>query len=96
MEFLQKYLDVLVVLVQFFRNNPAIVTWLLYIVVYQTIFIPGDLVLSFFGWAHASNDGTGLIADSKWWYCIFAVAMFILGWEIIKIVGRRYIVWVRR
>lgn len=95
-EFLEKFLPVLKHLVKFFQNNPAILTWLIYILAYQTIFIPANIILYFFGWAQRNPDGTGIIADTKWWYCIFAVAMFIIGWEVIKAVSRRYVVWIKR
>jgi len=56
--------------------------------------LPGEVILFIFGWANF-EDGE-LVAPYKWWYCMFAVAMFVLGLEFFKILGTRFIIWTKR
>ena len=54
--------------------------------------IPGNLILYYFGWA--SLDGG--VGDLKWYYCLFAVAVFLVGIELIKQLAIVTISWIRR
>ena len=56
--------------------------------------LPGEVILFMFGWAEF-QDGS-LVAPYKWWYCFFAVAMFLVGLEAFKIFGIRFIIWTKR
>ena len=56
--------------------------------------LPGEVILFVFGWA-VFDDGE-LVAPYKWWYCMFAVSMFIVGLEVVKLFGTRFIVWTKR
>jgi hypothetical protein len=56
--------------------------------------LPGEVILFVFGWA-VFQDGE-LVAPYKWWYCLFAVSMFIVGIEVVKLFGTRFIVWTNR
>jgi ABC-type multidrug transport system permease subunit len=57
--------------------------------------IPGNLILLYFGWS--SLDGFGNALETyKWYYCMFAVGMFIVGLEICKIITLRFVVWTKR
>jgi hypothetical protein len=53
--------------------------------------LPGEVILFVFGWA-VFQDGE-LVAPYKWWYCLFAVSMFIVRIEVVKVFGTRFIVW---
>ena len=64
-------------------------------VIENGINIPGELILYVFGWATYSDD-QGFVAPYKWWYCIFAVAVFLLAIEIFKLIAVRFIVWTKR
>jgi len=57
--------------------------------------IPGELILLVFGWAEF-EPGEGLSAPWKWWYCMFSVAMFIAGLEILKLGALQFVVWTKR
>ena len=70
--------------------------WLLIIFFNRFILIPGEVILYLFGWAQESSDVGGLKANSQWFYCILAVSIFIFAWELILIVARRYIIWIKR
>lgn len=56
--------------------------------------LPGEVILFVFGWAEF-QDGE-LVAPYKWWYCLFAVSMFVVGLEVVKIFGTRFIIWTKR
>lgn len=56
--------------------------------------LPGEVILFVFGWAEL-KDGK-LVAPYKWWYCLFAVAMFVVGVELFKIFATLFIVWTKR
>jgi hypothetical protein len=56
--------------------------------------IPGELILFVFGWADL--EGGQFDAPYKWHYCITAVASFLLGIEIMKLVAVRNVVWTKR
>ena len=56
--------------------------------------LPGEVILFVFGWAEF-QDGE-LVAPYKWWYCLFAVSMFIVGVEIVKLFATRFIIWTNR
>ena len=56
--------------------------------------LPGEVILFVFGWAKF-EDGE-LIAPYKWWYCMFAVCMFVVGLEFFKILGTGFIIWTKR
>ena len=56
--------------------------------------LPGEVILFVFGWAEF-QDGE-LVAPYKWWYCLFAVSMFIVGIEVVKLFGTRFIIWTNR
>ena len=56
--------------------------------------LPGEVILFVFGWAEF-RDGE-LVAPYKWWYCLFAVSMFVVGLEFFKIIGTRFIIWTNR
>lgn len=56
--------------------------------------LPGEVILFVFGWAEF-QDGS-LVAPYKWWYCFFAVSMFVVGLEVFKIFGTRFIIWTKR
>eukprot|EP00122_Pirum_gemmata_P018207 Pgem_evm1s17052 len=48
--------------------------------------IPGDVLLWYFGWSELSFDlnnisGTHFVSNTKWYYCIFAIGMFLIGVE---------------
>lgn len=57
--------------------------------------IPGELILSIFSWAEWQPE-VGLVAPYKWWYCMFAVAMFLVGMEILKLLALQFVVWTKR
>lgn len=44
--------------------------------------IPGELILWVFGWAEWDEEDFEFVAPWKWWYCIFAVSMFLIGIEV--------------
>jgi len=56
--------------------------------------IPGEVILFVFGWADFENGS--LEAPYKSWYCMFAVAMFLAGLEILKLLAVRFVVWTKR
>lgn len=56
--------------------------------------LPGEVILFVFGWAEI-QDGE-LVAPYKWYYCLFAVSMFVLGIEFFKLIGTQFIVWTNR
>jgi hypothetical protein len=58
--------------------------------------LPGEVILFVFGWAEWDIDEGKLVAPYKWWYCIFAVSMFIAGIELIKVFATGLIVWTKR
>jgi hypothetical protein len=58
------------------------------------IYLPGDVILAFFGWAEW--DGQQLSAPFKWWYCLGAVVIFLGGIEIFKLFAINFIVWTKR
>jgi len=93
--FLRKFIPVIRIINKLFGLDGELMNWLLYLFLFGTVFIPANLILWFFGWAHLV-DGEGLVADTQWWYCMFALCMFLVGWETIKILARRYVRWVRR
>jgi len=57
--------------------------------------IPGELILWVFGWAEWQPE-EGLVAPFKWWYCMFAVAMFLVGIEAFKVLALQFVVWTKR
>lgn len=63
-------------------------------VIENGITIPGELILWVFGWAQW-QDGE-LSAPWKWYYCMFSVAMFLAGIEVIKLFAVRFIIWTKR
>jgi hypothetical protein len=58
------------------------------------IYLPGEIILAFFGWAEW--DGEQLSAPFKWWYCLVAVIIFLVFIEISKLVAINFIVWTQR
>jgi hypothetical protein len=58
------------------------------------IWIPGDVILWVFGWAEFENGE--LTAPHKWYYCMFAVACFLFGIELLKLISITFIVWTKR
>ena len=64
-------------------------------VVDNGINVPGDLILAVFGWATFSLED-GFTAPWKWYYCMFAVAIFLAGIEAFKLASVRFIVWTKR
>ena len=78
---------------EFFRVAFKVVVFLLDVI---TKGIPGELILYFFGWARLDNDAGTFVADYKWYYCLFAVAIFVLSLEILKLIFIRYVSWVKR
>ncbi|KAL7553130.1 hypothetical protein ACHAWF_016381, partial [Thalassiosira exigua] len=59
------------------------------------IYIPGELILYVFGWAEY-KQGEGFVAPFKWYYCMFAVAVFLVAIEMFKLLALRFIVWTKR
>ena len=59
-----------------------------------SINIPGELILFVFGWADF-EDGE-FDAPYKWFYCLFAVGMFLVGIEMFKLFAVTFIVWTKR
>jgi len=57
--------------------------------------LPGEVILFVFGWAEF-QEGEGLVAPWKWWYCLFSVGMFIAGLEVFKLLALRFVVWTKR
>lgn len=57
--------------------------------------LPGEVILLVFGWAEF-QEGEGLVAPWKWFYCVFAVGMFIAGLEVLKLFSLQFIVWTKR
>lgn len=64
-------------------------------VVENGLYIPGDLILFVFGWAEYT-DADGFVAPYKWYYCMFAVAVFLMAIELFKLFAVRFIVWTKR
>jgi hypothetical protein len=58
------------------------------------IMIPADLILWVFGWAEF-QDGE-LIPPFKWYCCLFAVAVFLIGLQLLQLIALRFVVWTRR
>jgi hypothetical protein len=58
------------------------------------IYVPGEVILAFFGWAEW--DGEQLSAPFKWWYCLVAVVIFLVGIETSKLVAINFVVWTQR
>jgi len=52
-------------------------------------------ILFVFGWAEWQPGG-GLVAPWKWWYCMFAVVVFLAGIEVFKLLALRFVVWMKR
>jgi hypothetical protein len=59
------------------------------------IVFPGELILFFFGWANY-DAGVGFASPYKWYYCMFAVGVFLIAIEVFKLVALRFIVWTKR
>lgn len=59
------------------------------------IVFPGELILFFFGWANY-DAGVGFASPYKWYYCMFAVGVFLIAIEVFKLVALRYIIWTKR
>lgn len=59
------------------------------------LFLPGEVILAFFGWAKFSIE-TGFMAPWKWWYCMGAVAIFLGFIESMKLFAISFIVWTNR
>lgn len=57
--------------------------------------VPGDLILAVFGWATFSLED-GFTAPWKWYYCMFAVVVFLAGIEAFKLASVGFIVWTKR
>lgn len=56
--------------------------------------LPGEVILYVFGWAVVTPGG--LEAPFKWFYCLFSVAMFLVGIELMKLAAVRFVVWTKR
>jgi hypothetical protein len=56
--------------------------------------LPGEVILWFFGWA-VVEDGE-LVAPYKWYPCVTAAAVFLVGIEVFKLFALRYVVWTKR
>lgn len=82
-------------LLTFFRVVFKLVVFLVDVLT-NGLSIPGELILYFFGWADFDDQNFRFVADYKWYYCLFAVAMFILSLEILKLIFIRYVSWVKR
>jgi hypothetical protein len=59
------------------------------------IHLPGEFILFFFGWAEY-EEGEGIVAPFKWWYCMSSVAIFLGAIELFKLLAIRFIVWTKR
>lgn len=59
-----------------------------------TVSLPAELILVYFGWARVECGK--IIADTQWYYCLFAIGMFVIGVELAKLLSTRYLVWVSR
>lgn len=64
-------------------------------IVENGIQLPGEVILVVFGWAEF-QEGEGLVAPWKWYYCMFSVCMFIAGLEVLKLFSLQFIVWTKR
>jgi len=60
------------------------------------IYIPGDLILFYFGWSYFSKNDKEFHAPYKWHYCITVIFSFIVSIELLKIFVVRFIVWTKR
>jgi hypothetical protein len=58
------------------------------------VYLPGEVILWVFSWAEF-EDGA-IVAAHKWHYCMTAVAVFIGGIEIFKLLAICLIVWTKR
>ena len=56
--------------------------------------LPGEVILFVFGWAELENGK--LEAPYKWYYCMFAVRMFLAGIELFKLIAIWFIIWTNR
>jgi hypothetical protein len=82
--------DIIAIIVSLF----GIVMFVLRIVE-NGIDLPGELILFFFGWAEY-QEGEGIVAPFKWWYCMGSVLIFLGGIEFFKLLAIRFIVWTKR
>lgn len=64
-------------------------------VIDKGIYIPGELILFVFGWAEY-RENEGFVAPFKWYYCMFAVSIFLIAIEIFKLGALSFIVWTKR
>lgn len=58
-------------------------------------YLPGEVILFFFSWADFEVN-EGFVAPYKWFYCMVAVAIFLGGIELFKLIAIRFIVWTKR
>jgi hypothetical protein len=58
-------------------------------------YLPGEVILFFFSWADFEIN-EGFVAPFKWWYCMGAVAIFLGGIELFKLIAFRFIIWTKR
>jgi hypothetical protein len=65
-------------------------------IIEKGIDVPGDAILFYFGWAQFDADEFTFSAPWKWHYCITAVAIFLIGMELIKLFAVNFIVWTKR
>ena len=104
-ELLIEWWDVIVVLFDLLKQFPQLGDFLLQTLLTGQVRIPGSVVLVYFQWAKVvpNNSSCGdtdctysIVADTQWYYCLFAIGMFLLGVEIFKLLALRYVNWIKR
>jgi hypothetical protein len=82
-------------LMEIFASLVGLVPIIVDIVDQGGLYIPGEIILSFFGWAEFSI-ADGFEAPWKWWYCLGAVFIFLVFIESLKLLSVSFIVWTNR
>lgn len=62
-------------------GDSEVLPWFLHTLATGASVVRGETVLAAFGWWSDNNDNTA------WWFCTFAVGMFIVGWELLGWLG---------
>ncbi|KAH9260468.1 hypothetical protein BASA81_001638 [Batrachochytrium salamandrivorans] len=67
-----------------FWSEDDVLPWFLHTLVTGVNVVRGETVLAAFGWWSSSST---VDDNTAWWFCTFAVGMFIVGWELLGVGG---------
>ena len=105
LQFLIEHFEVIAALFSLFEQFPQLGEWLLFTLETGQVRLPATVILYYFQWAqlvpnNASCTGSGctysIEANTKWYYCLFAIGMFLVGVEFFKLLATRYVSWIKR